>query len=179
MSADSTTTATLPPLSPAPVLSAEQLELLGLQELREHRRVLTERENRVSYWRRIMQARIDLVRTGALRRGASIEGLQEVLSQQLGTNSRKAHLPVQRQSNEIDGMDDELAELWATVDTEHIGDERLLTELQAVERQLSDQRNALHDGIDAATAELIRRYRENPELVATALPTRAARPMPL
>ena len=38
---------------------------MTLDQLREMRKVLTERESQISYWRRIIQARLDLLRDGA------------------------------------------------------------------------------------------------------------------
>ena len=45
---------------PEPVLS-EAYAHLSVEGLREYRRALSEEEHRVSYWRRILQARLDLV----------------------------------------------------------------------------------------------------------------------
>jgi hypothetical protein len=44
--------------------------------------------------------------------------------------------------------------------------------LQRMETSLSRNRRALHQQIDAVTKELISRYRANPALALTALPTR-------
>ena len=70
------------------------VESLPLEKLRKVRQLLTERENQVSYWRRIIQARLDLLRDGAVKRGATVEGLHRILSQQMGANSRKGILSV-------------------------------------------------------------------------------------
>jgi hypothetical protein len=148
---------------------------MTLDQLRQMRKILTERESQISYWRRIIQARLDLLRDGALKRGATIEGLQRILSQQMGVNNRKGILSVMPEEDQpMAGLD----HLW------HRGinsqdDEELERDLIAAERQLSSIRSELHGMIDAATGELVARYREDPLLALTALPTRVQRPSPL
>lgn len=153
----------------------QRVEDMSLDQLREMRRVLTERESQVSYWRRIIQARLDLLRDGSLKRGATIEGLQRILSQQMGANSRKGMLSLSPQQEQpIAGLD----HLW------HRGingadDQQLTEDLVAAEQKLSHTRNDLHAQIDAATAELISRYHDDPALALSALPHRKVRPTPL
>ena len=55
---------------PEPVLS-EAYAHLSVDGLREYRRALTDEEHRVSYWRRILQARLDVVEAGT---GARVVG---------------------------------------------------------------------------------------------------------
>ncbi|MEI6620393.1 MAG: hypothetical protein WCP28_00610 [Actinomycetes bacterium] len=151
---------------------------LTLQEIRERRQRLMALEGRVSYWRRIIQARLDLLRDGSLKRGTTVEGLQRVLSQQLGSNNRLALMNVQPGVGmpPIDG----LGHLWNR-GIDPTGEERaaLEADLKAAEQQLSTRRRELFDLIDAYTAELVSRYRECPSLALTALPTRPENPVPL
>ena len=68
----------------------------------------------------------------------------------------------------------DLEELWSR---EHRPEDAahsaaLLKDLSFAELQLSAYRTALHDRLGAATHELIARYREEPSLCLTALPTR-------
>ena len=161
-----------------PASGAEDLSLLTLAELRVRRQKLTELEGQVSYWRRIIQARLDLLRDGSIKRGATVEGLQRVLSQQLGHQSRLALINTQPGEDlpPIEG----LSHLWnrginATPDEAAALD----IDLIAAEKQLSARRAELFKLIDAATAELISRYRDNPVLALTALPSRDPRPSPL
>lgn len=148
---------------------------LTLAQLREIRRVLTERESHVSYWRRIIQARLDLMRDGAVKRGATVEGLQRILSQQMGANSRKGILSLQPQGDQpLAGLD----HLWNR-GINGVEDEQLELELIAAERDLSEERTRLFGLIDAATQELVRRYRDDPSLALSALPQRKTRPSPL
>lgn len=70
-----------------------------------------------------------------------------------------------------------LAELWErrVADDDHRGSVALDQDLAVAERQLSEYRQALHRRIGDATAELIARYREQPDLCLTALPLRPER----
>ncbi|MGB3675718.1 MAG: hypothetical protein WA988_14890 [Candidatus Nanopelagicales bacterium] len=151
------------------------VESLPLEKLRKVRQLLTERENQVSYWRRIIQARLDLLRDGAVKRGVTVEGLHRILSQQMGANSRKGILSVQPQGDQpLAGLD----HLWNR-GINGADDDQLELELVAAERELSEERTRLFGLIDAATQELVRRYREDPSLVLSALPRRSQRPAPL
>lgn len=155
--------------------TTDDLKSMNLDQLREIRRVLTDRESQISYWRRIIQARLDLLRDGALKRGATIEGLQRILSQQMGANNRKGMLSLKPEKEQpIPGLN----HLW------HRGlngddDEQLEADLIAAERQLSAARSQLFGLIDGATEELIHRYQADPSLALTALPHRQQRPSPL
>ncbi len=175
-------------MSPDPVLSLhpalagaeppnDDLTLLELDQLRERRKALTEREAQVSYWRRIIQARLDLIRDSSIHGAATAEGLERVLTQQLGANQRLGILSVQpRGAAPLAGLD----RLWnRTVGDDQAAGTELEADLLAAERELSSLRSRLFGQIDAATAEMIRRYRENPRLAFTALPSRENRPAPL
>src|SRR3954471_15810094 len=67
---------------------------LSLNRLRSYRQALSEEENRVSYWRRIVQARLDLVRAGATGDPAHAANLRQVLTQASQTTGRKALVTV-------------------------------------------------------------------------------------
>lgn len=158
--------------------AARDLTELTLEEVRARRRKLQELEGQVSYWRRIIQARLDLLRDGSLKRGTTVEGLQRVLSQQLGQNNRVALMNVQPGGGvpPIDG----LGHLWNRgIDPSPEEAALLDADLITAERALSARRNELFGLIDAATAELISRYKERPELALTALPSRNSSNSPL
>ena len=143
------------------------LPLLGL---RQYRKALTQEESRVSYWRRIMQARLDVVRTLGNMQGPDVEALRPVLGADRVGAARTALL-------EIVPVDDipplpNLESLWER--DPRPGDdaynESLVAELTKAEAQLSAYRSALHRRLAAATSELIARYREEPGLCLSALP---------
>ena len=143
---------------------------LSLEGLRAYRRALNTEEGRVSYWRRIIQARLDLVRVVEAGGPATTDNLRGVITE-VRVESGRAAL------QEVIPVDDmpplpELEGLWAqepTADEE--GNHRLAVELSKAEAQLSAYRTALHKRLAAATGELIARYREEPTLCLSALPT--------
>ena len=158
---------------PVPERSAE-FAGLTLEALREYRKTLTTEEAKVSYWRRIIQARLDTVRAGALG-GADGAYLRPVLTDSRVAGSRNALL-------EVLPVDDipplpSLAELWDRrvdeADTEAMV--ALEADLDVAEQQLSAYRRALHQRIGAATGELIARYRDTPTLCLSVLPLRQER----
>ena len=67
---------------------------MNLDQLREIRRVLTDRESQISYWRRIIQARLDPPGRRAQAWGDH-RGPQRILSQQMGANNRKGMLSLE------------------------------------------------------------------------------------
>jgi hypothetical protein len=160
-----------PAIRPTPERTEEHAHLT-LEELREYRKVLSAEESRVSYWRRIIQARLDLLLAGADSDG---DTLRPVLTDQRVGAGRRALV-------EITPVDDipplpDLAELWdRVVDlSDEAGLASLTQDLGAAERQLSDYRTVLHRRLGAATSELIARYREEPTLCLTALPLQDTR----
>lgn len=158
---------------PAPERSAEFAHL-SLDELRDYRRTLTAEEDQVSYWRRIIQARLDVLRAGTL---ASADGrhLRPVLTDARGAVGRTAMVSVVP-VDDIPPLPN-LAELWdrRIVEGDLQAEADLDHDLAVAERQLSEYRQALHRRIADATGELIARYREKPELCLSALPLRPDR----
>lgn len=161
-----------PAPKPVPVRSVDFAHV-GLAELRTYRAALQAEEGKVSYWRRILQARLDLVRVGT-ERGAG-GALDQARLRPLLTDERVAAgrtaltevLPV----DDIPPLPD-LAELWEReVDASDLdGQCSLERDLATAEAQLSAYRAALHRRLGGATGELIARYRELPALCLSALP---------
>ena len=156
---------------PTPERTEEHAHL-SLEALREYRKVLSAEESRVSYWRRILQARLDLLIAGS---DGDSETLRPVLTDQRVGAGRRALV-------EITPVDDipplpDLAELWDRfVDLSDAEAVASMTEdLTAAERQLSDYRSVLHRRLGAATGELIARYRDEPTLCLSALPVQDTR----
>lgn len=144
---------------------------LALEGLRAYRRALNTEEGRVSYWRRIIQARLDLVRMTQAGGPATTDNLRGVLGDMRmdsGRHSLQAVVPV----DDMPPLPD-LPDLWAC--EPRPGDDRyneaLASDLSKAEAQLSAYRTALHKRLAAATGELIARYREEPTLCLSALPT--------
>ena len=143
---------------------------LPLMALRQYRKALAQEENRVSYWRRILQARLDVVRTLDGSASPDAAALAPVLGAARVGAARQALL-------EIVPVDDipPLPHLEALWDRDpRPGDDAwnaaLVGDLEKAETQLSAYRSALHRRLGAATNELIARYREEPSLCLSALP---------
>jgi hypothetical protein len=162
---------------PEPVLS-EAYAHLSVDGLREYRRALSDEEHRVSYWRRILQARLDLVSSGTTGKGVDHERLTPLLTTQRVGAGRRALASVVHADGGIPPLP-LLEELWERQvrPDDEAGRLAFEDDLRVAEQQLSAYRSALHDRIGQATGELIARYRESPELCLTVLPLhRGGRP---
>ena len=158
---------------PMPVRS-ENFDHLTLERLRSYRNELTAEESRVSYWRRILQARLDVLREGRIS-SVDPKQLTPVLTDARVSAGRTALIQVMPVDHTPPLPD--LASLWARQvdhDSPDSAEHRqsLDSDLVAAETQLSEYRNSLHLKLGAATGELIARYREDPLLCLTALPMR-------
>ena len=154
---------------PVPTLSSSFAHL-SLEALRDYRRSLGEEEGKVSYWRRILQARLDVVEAGSGSRPVDVAALRPLLSSERVGAGRRA-------LTEVLALDDapplpSLGELWdrQVSPSDEAGTAALGTDLRLAEAQLSAYRSALHRRIGEATGELIARYREQPQLCLSALP---------
>ena len=163
-------------LRPLPTRN-DDLAHLDLAELRVYRSTLQTEEGRVSYWRRLVQARLDLLRAGEARGGLSVDAAGRVLLDQRVGAGRQALLAIVPR-DDIPPLPN-LAELWRTElrPEDPVQWAWLERELADAERTLSAYRTALHRRMDAATAELIARYREQPTLCLSALPTEPPAPL--
>ena len=147
------------------------LREMSLADLREYRRELREEEHRVSYWRRLVHARLDMVAAGWLAgRALSTRQIVVALGDGIHRHDRLAVL-VLRAGEELPALP-ELARLWSTPLT-HDGGEQdapIVAGLAEAEAQLSTYRATLHALLDAATAELVSRYRADPSACLDVLP---------
>jgi hypothetical protein len=147
---------------------------MTLPRLRKYRQTLLDEELRASYWRRLIQARRDLLRAGGEPgdRGALLAALTE----QRSTRGRQVILTLHPDG----GMPilPHLPDLWAsgidvTGDPGNPGEAaraELFARLASAESVLSSYREALHRRLDRATAELVARYHEDPTQCFSALP---------
>lgn len=136
---------------------------LSLDELRAYRRRLADEEERVSYWRRLVHARIDVLKAEAHNaRALTIEELVRVLGD-TGTGGGRSSLVSLHASEPLPDLP-VLEEMWVTKldpgDKEAVAD--AIERLNIAEKQLTDYRRALHERLDHASAELISRYHDNP-----------------
>jgi hypothetical protein len=146
---------------------------LSLDGLRQYRTTVTSEESRVSYWRRIIQARLDLVRAADTGTAASVEDLRDMFTESRVGGARTSLMTIVP----VDGMPPlpDLGSLWARqpIEGDHDHNTTLIRDLSKAESQLSAYRSALHRRLASATGELIARYREHPDLCLTALPSRS------
>lgn len=152
-----------------PQRSAE-FDHLGLPALRSYRQALTAEENKVSYWRRLIQARMDLIALKGADDTVRLERLRTALSETrvgAGRSALVEILPV----DDVPPLPD-LDSLWAREAHPDNPEEtaQLRRDLAFAELQLSAYRAALHRRLSNATTELIARYREEPRLALIALP---------
>lgn len=152
-------------------MSSELLAGLHLDELRSYRQRLEAEEDRVSYWRRLVHARLDLLAAeSASDHPLSVDDLVRVLGD-TGTGGTRRALVSIRAAEPLPELP-ELAAMWGDEvdprDPEQVAD--VVERLTAAEQQLTTYRRALHERIDEATAELITRYRANPSAALTLIP---------
>jgi len=156
----------LPEVDDAPLALGD----LTLDGLRAYRRRITEEEERISYWRRLVHARLDVLEAEAHHeRTLRLDELVRVLGDTGSGRTRNALVRV-RAEGPLPELP-VLEEMWVTEldpeDTEAV--QEAIARLRSAERTLTDYRRALHHRIDAATTELIARYRENPASALIAL----------
>ena len=144
-------------------------DALSLADLRAARAELGDEETRVSYWRRIIQARLDVIRSD-VPDSERVADLTRVLTDARSSVHRLAHIDVQP-VDDIPPLPD-LAEVWSRQGdrTNPVALARLERDLSAAEQKLSTYRRELHRRIDLVTNELIARYREQPLLALQILP---------
>jgi hypothetical protein len=138
-------------------------EDLTLPDLRSYRRKLAEEEEKISYWRRLVHARIDVLEAESHHeRPLRLDELIRVLGD-TGTGRARTALVNVRAADELPELP-VLHDMWVTEldphDTAEVA--AAVERLRAAEHQLTDYRRALHDRLDASTRELISRYRDNP-----------------
>jgi hypothetical protein len=147
---------------------SDELAHMTLDRLRTYRRTLLSEELRTSYWRRLLQARRDLLRSNTVPGDRT--ALRDALTEARGTAGRQAILALHPAA----GMPilPHLPDLWATEAASVSGDggRELTTRLSSAESVLSSYREALHRRLDRATADLVARYHEEPRSCFVALP---------
>lgn len=161
--------------SPEELLSEDllhRLDTLDTAELRRVRGACEAAEEGISYARRLLQGRLDILRAGLDERadpeaGRLLAELPALLADDghvadpMQARATRVRVPADadRYSDLIDTVitEDELPAIGGN-DLE--GVERVTEALTAVERELSDRRRALFARIDAVRAELVARYKD-------------------
>lgn len=159
----------------------EDWDHLSLADLRLYRRRLSEEEEKISYWRRLVHARIDVLEAESQHdRPLRLEELIRVLGD-TGTGRTRSALVSVRAAEDLPELP-VLKDMWITEldphDTKEVAE--AISRLRSAEEQLTEYRRALHERLDKATAELIVRYRDDPPSALVAFraphngPTRGA-----
>ena len=142
---------------------------LSLADLRTYRRRLSEEEEKVSYWRRLVHARIDVLEAEHHHeRTLTLEELIRVLGD-TGTGRSRTALVSVRAAEDLPQLP-VLRDMWVTELDPHDSAEveAAIARLRSAEHQLTAYRRALHGRLDEATAELIVRYKQEPSSALTA-----------
>ena len=141
---------------------------MTLERLRNYRRTLLSEELSTSYWRRLLQARRDLLRSAPAPGDRA--ALREALTEERPPGGRQSIMAL----HPAGGMPilPLLPDLWATeVAPAGSREARELTlRLTSAESVLSSYREALHRRLNRATADLVARYHEDPRLCFSLLP---------
>jgi hypothetical protein len=149
---------------------SEEFAGLGLDILRTYRKALRSEESRVSYWRRLVQTRLDLLLAYNTSARGDGPGLRALLANERIGALRTALIDV----HPADGMPPlpDLLEMWERMvpPGDVAAHAALISDLRDAEHTLSEYRHALHRRLDDATSELVARYRANPQLCLSALP---------
>ncbi len=153
---------------------AEGLAALPLADVRARRDGATEVETGLSYLRRLVQGRLDIVLAERQRRSSGdppedlahlVDRLPEILSDHVHAPGL-GRLTTIIAPGEIDS--ELLARIEAVASTQSMSrlpelpDDQVETicgGLEAVEREVSGQRRALHEVLDALQEEIVRRYK--------------------
>jgi hypothetical protein len=150
------------------------LEDLSLQELRERRHDAEQEDADLSYIRRLLQGRLDIIRAEQVRRGAAkgdggdkvVDHLGEVLSDEGPRTSHgsgrflvvePSRVAESRRRVEQLIADPHLSDLANVSDAEIAN---AYEEIAQHEREVSDLRRRVQKAMDTLTAEVARRYRE-------------------
>jgi hypothetical protein len=152
-------------------VASPHLAGMSLEELRAYRRSLQDEEDRVSYWRRLVHARLDMLEARSQADGSlTLEQLIRVLGD-TGTGASRTALSRIRPEEPLPDLP-QSAQMWVTEVDPH--DPESLAEatarLREAEVQLTEYRKALFDRLDEATADLINRYKQDPTTALSALP---------
>lgn len=144
---------------------------LSLDRLRADRQELLVEESRTSYWRRLLQARLDVL--GLLPAVTPAVAGRLVDPRAAGAVRRPVVLSPEPADAALPLVGGDLDVLWEAVDpADRAARAELARRLARAEQSLSAYRQALHRRLDAVTRELIARYREDPAQCLVALPTR-------
>jgi len=161
------------------------VEELSVAELRARRNHLQGTEQSLSYLRRLVQGRLDIVADelhhrvegdGSRDLSALVHDLPKILSEHVSGGARGSLPQLVAPSADLDGC---LADLDRIIGPDRLGSlselddgalADLAVQLTALERRVSQHRRSLHAAIDALQEEIVRRYKTGEASVDNLLP---------
>ena len=170
------------------VLAGDFLEGLSahsMDDVRAMRREAEQEETDLSYLRRLLQGRLDILRAELARRAGEstetlVESLPHILTDEgVSSSPRGMGRHNATEPSRADSHRRHVEALVADVDLSNPGghDEaslrRAVETLEREEHEVSEKRRSVQRVMDACTAEITRRYREGDADVSDLLPTEA------
>jgi hypothetical protein len=161
----------------------EGLATLPLEKLRELRHEAEQEEVDLSYLRRVLQGRLDILRAELARRsgggGDLVDSLAQILTDDNGgtPSPRGLGRHATMEPSRADSHRRHVEQLIADVDLSNpeahddASLQRVLETLEREEQDVSDKRRQVQSVMDACTAEITRRYRDGEADVSDLLPT--------
>ncbi|MDK1027109.1 MAG: hypothetical protein QGM46_09465 [Actinomycetota bacterium] len=152
---------------------SKDLDNLAIDDLRSRRSICDELDTELSYYRRMIQGRIDLLDFELRRRSGEetrslIEALPEILTD---SASGRTSNPLDRElsldlpelagggAREVDtALSDGFLAHLPTIEVDEL--RRIRDSLSEMEAKISEQRRAVYDAHDIITGEITKRYRE-------------------
>jgi hypothetical protein len=167
------------------VLAADYLDglaALSMDEVRTLRKDAEQEETDLSYVRRLLQGRLDILRAEHGRRSGAgdeslVDSLAKILADDNAGSPRGLGRHISAEPSRTDSHRRQVEALVADLDISDPGalDEaaldRALEVLESEERSVSEKRRAVQQVMDACTAEIARRYRDGDANVSDLLPT--------
>jgi hypothetical protein len=147
---------------------ADNLTDLDLDELRSRRREAEQEEADLSYVRRMLQGRMDILRAELARRAGGGDKIVEHLAGVLADSSRSDHglgrflrVEPSRVDEHRRLVEQIIADVGVSAVEHHTDDElrESLGRLEGFERSISEDRHAVQTVMDALTAEVAARYK--------------------
>ena len=161
----------------------EGLRQLSLDDLRERRKEAEQEETDLSYMRRLLQGRLDILRAELARRAGDgsdlVDALPQILADEPSGGPRGLGRHMAAEPSRADAHRRYVEALVADVDLSnpdsHDDDSlrRVLETLESEEQKVSESRRAVQKVMDALTGEVTRRYREGDADPSDLLPTEA------
>lgn len=158
------------------------LATLPMDEVRSLRREAEQEETDLSYLRRLLQGRLDILRAELARRGGDtgtdlVQSLPQILADESAPGSHGLGRHIALEPSRADSHRRTVEALVADVDLSNPSAhddaslQRAVETLEHEEQQVSEKRRSVQQVMDACTAEITRRYRDGDADVSDLLPT--------